>query len=400
MKRQLLCAAFFMIFAAAAQAAPVQRIHAIQRPLFSVPAIAQAGESFSIKLKVPAGAALKEAYLDGIEDSAVHIALALQPAASENGLSVFSAKVPKDTPESLYDLGVLFSNDTQDSQPHSVKVIKEFKKDFDFIHLTDIHFNLTDLPGKDLNRIRRRIIQDIAKYNVEFVLFGGDLSENPETYDWDFVYSYEEFLRWLRAPIFMVPGNHELYSDMVNGVETNGSDYWKATYGPTYFSFDYGSIHFLGINTYDWPPRNIDEAKSTNTDNAYIGREQWEWLKKDLAESSARGESCVAFTHIPIESMPGGKAADGDGIETPNTKQFTSLLSKSGCTHIFAGHLHFESVNKFGKLTEVLTRASGTAVGHKDSGWVFRIAHVRGGRVAGWENHEIKFADIDGPAKK
>ena len=60
--------------------------------------------------------------------------------------------------------------------------------------------------------------------------------------------------------------------------------------------------------------------------------------------------------------------------------------------------MHYDSVNKFGKLTEVLTRSAGAEAG-EHTGWVFRIVHVRDGKIVGMEFHVVTFDDIDKPKK-
>jgi len=206
--RVIIGTAIIALFASLAivHAAPVQRIHEIQSPLFSVPVIVKADDSFSVKLKLAEGEKPEAAYLNGVDDPTVRYELLLSPAKDEDGMTVVSAAVPASVPVALYDLSIRLGDEAWDFQPHSVKVIKEVKNEFDFIQLTDIHFNVQYIKKADMNRIRRKLLQDISKENVEFVIFTGDLGLNPETYDWDYVYGYEELLQWMRQPMYMIPG--------------------------------------------------------------------------------------------------------------------------------------------------------------------------------------------------
>jgi hypothetical protein len=386
-----------------ALAAPLAlRVREIRAPLLGTPAIVEAGKSFPLKIKLPPGRALANAYLMGIDSPSEFVKIDASPAAPEGDVAVFSATVPAGTPEKLYNLAIQFDNDWQwDYQQHAVKVISQYKTDFDFVHLTDIHFNLQDIKGKNLNRVRQRLLRDITKENPEFVIFSGDLGESPHTYNIDYVYGYEQFVQWLRVPIYMVPGNHELYRGDCEGEIVDGVDYWAATYGPAYFSFNYGAMHFVGLDDYEWPASYRNDPQPGGggpTDLASLGAAQWQWLQNDLAASASRGNSCVAFAHIPIETLMGGKPAgvppNQFTVEGPDAKQFTGLLNNSGCTHIFVGHLHFDSTNRFGKLMEVLTKAAGITIAHKESGWFYRIVHVRGGKITGWDYHKVTFDDL------
>ncbi|MFA6449642.1 MAG: metallophosphoesterase [bacterium] len=407
MKHTAAAALFAVLFAAAAMAAPVERIHEIQRPLISDPAIVKEGSAFQIKLKLDEGGKADAAFLDSLDDPTVQYELKLTPAPAENGLTVYNATAPAKTPPALYNLAVRLSEYSWDFQPHAVKVVKEFKNEFDFIQLTDIHFNHTFLKNVDMNRMRRMFLQKISKESAEFVVFSGDLGLDPETYDWDYVYGYEEFLQWMRLPMYMVPGNHEMYYTEMDGRKVDGLEYWKAIYGPTYNSFDYGKLHVVGINTFDWP-RQWRERRSKDAMffgtiiNAMISAEQWDWLKADLESAKARGQGIVAYSHIPIETLMGGKKvglASPYKVPGPTTKTFTELLNANNVPYIFIGHMHYNEEKKFGELNEVLTMSTGIG-GGSSSKWGYRIIHVKDGKVTGWKMRELTLADLNKPPAK
>jgi hypothetical protein len=387
----------------AAAAAPVQRIHQIQRPLFSAPAIVKAGGSFTIEVKPAEGESLLAAFLASLDNPAVQIGLKLSPKS--NG--AFDALVPANAAPALYNLSVRLSDYDWDSQPHAVKVIKDFKNEFDFIQFTDIHFNHQYIGGLDMNRIRRRILQDLSKEDAEFVVFSGDLGLDPETYDADYVYAYEELLYWLRQPTFMVPGNHELYYAKTDTGEIDGRKYWDANYGPTFNSFDYGKLHVIGINSFDWPARWRDRrSKETvffgTVINAMISPRQWDWVKKDLEDAKKRGLSGVAYTHIPVETLQGGKMVGTPPnrvkVPGPGTKEFAELLTGNGVEYLFVGHMHYNEEKTLFGLKEVLTKGAGIAGGHPYR-WAYRIIHVKDGKITGWKMHEIGLPDIGEPER-
>lgn len=390
-------------FGAVALGAPVQRIHEIQRPLFSVPAIVRAGESFTLEIRLPEGLTLVEAFLDGIDDPGTRIPLKTAQTGEENGITVYSATVPADAPEALYDLSARFDGYTWDRQPHSVKVVKEFKTEFDFVQLTDIHFNVQHIKGQDMRRIRQRLLLDINRQNPEFVAFSGDLGLDPETYDRDYAGGYEMLADWLRVPIFMVPGNHEqYYTKLEDGREIDGRDYWTANYGPTWHSFDYGGVHFVGLNNFDWPQRWRGRREKEpiffgTVINAVIGPEQWEWLKADLEAAHKLGRPTIAYAHIPIEMFMGGRKIGYPPkqvkVPGPNTDEFAKLLADNGCDYIFVGHMHYNQENKFGGLTEEITKAAGIG-GENSNTWAYRVIHVKDGKIAGMTMHEVGFKDL------
>jgi len=399
---------FVFVAAAGARTAPVQRIHEIQRPIFSVPAIVKAGGAFDMELKLdggktPAGATLKPSAPEpaGESPATAPITLAISTIA-DNPASVRAA-VPASAPEALYDLTVIFSDGAADSQPHAVKVVKEFKKDFDFVHITDIHFNIREIPGKDTNAIRLRLLQDISGLNPEFVLFTGDLGLSPVNYGRDYVFGYEKFLEILNAPFYTIPGNHDLDVDNTGPAAIDGIPYWTATYGPLYYSFDYGGFHFVGINTHDWP-ESFRQKPAAEADKlgvgtfASIGPEQWEWIKKDVREAARAGKSIMAFTHIPVEFLQGGleTGVAGEKLEGPSAGQFIQLLNKYKVSPVFVGHVHFNSERKLGaSAVEIVTEAAGLDhIKGDNPRWGCRIVHVRDGKIAGYDIHEAGGDDL------
>ncbi|MFA6450211.1 MAG: metallophosphoesterase [bacterium] len=401
--KTLLALIGFLFIAVTAQAAPVQRIREIMRPIFSVPAIVKAGDSFDIELKLngdkkPATASLAPS---GSAANALPISLTLSPVP-ENP-SAIRASVPASAPEALYNLTVSFSDGSSDSQPHAVKILKEFKKDFDFVHLTDIHFNIREVPGKDTNAIRIRLLQDIAKLNPEFVIFTGDLGLSPINYDRDYVFHYEKFLEYLSVPFYTNPGNHDLDTDVSVSPAIDGLPYWTATYGPTYYSFDYDGIHFISINTHDWPDsfryKPAAEADKIGVGTiALIGQEQWAWIKKDALAAAKAGKTSMAFTHIPVEFLQSNvKSGVGkEKAEGPSTSQFIQMMTKYKVSPVFVGHVHFNAERPLGASSlEIVTEAAGLDLKKdNDPHWGYRIVHVKDGKIAGYDIHEIGFEDL------
>jgi len=395
---------FFSMQASVVFSAPIQRIREIQRPLLSVPAIVKAGEAFEMELKL-GGKSVENVYLTGSADSTLSADLTISNPSDYKDIRMCRASVPGDTPEALYDLNVAFKDGSSDRQPHAVKVVAEFKKSYDFIHLTDIHFNVSRDRVPELGLIRTRLLEDIRARAPEFIIFSGDLMLFPETYDEDYSDSYEKFLEYLNAPVFMVPGNHEFYIDTRPDTPIDGAPYWEAAYGPAYHSFDYGGLHVVGINTFDWSDRwrdrfNPEVKGSGSTGMAFIGPRQWKWLRDDLVDAELAGKNIIAYTHVPIELLQGGRKigiTDPEKLKGPSFNQFVELLERFKVSYIFAGHLHVNSERRLGDVTEILTLGAGNGVNSKDMDkkWGYRIVHVTDSVITGTETHEIGFEDIE-----
>lgn len=168
------------------------------------------------------------------------------------------------------------------------------QESFSFLHASDTHLSRESLPQM------RRFRQIVAEQRPAFVLITGDLVRDAlRVGEEEAVGYYKLFLDEIKgfpAPVFCVPGNHEHF-----GIERHRSLvspehplYGKRMYrhflGPNYYSFDYGGIHFIGLDTASvddlWYYGKVDER-------------QIEWLKGDL-KRVAPTRPVVTFNHIPF----------------------------------------------------------------------------------------------------
>jgi Icc-related predicted phosphoesterase len=167
---------------------------------------------------------------------------------------------------------------------------------FRFLHASDTHLDAESLP-------RMRRLRDIAaESKVDFLLITGDLVRDalrvPEEVARERFELFRKEKEAFAVPVWVVPGNHEIFGieRHKSGVSQDHPLYGKAMYerylGPTYYSFNYGGVHFVGLDTADvddrWYYGHVDET-------------QLAWLEKDLSHVSA-STPVVTFNHIPLFS--------------------------------------------------------------------------------------------------
>jgi hypothetical protein len=167
---------------------------------------------------------------------------------------------------------------------------------FSFVHASDSH-----LAPENVDRFRRfrRMVDSLAP---EFALMGGDLVRDamsqPESKARSYFDLYVAESKAFHTPVLAVPGNHDHYGIIRTRSHADPSNplYDRGMYrhylGPDYYSFTYGGIHFIGLNTI------------SPDDSAYCGdvdSVQMEWLKRDLGHVPA-AMPIVTFNHIPMMS--------------------------------------------------------------------------------------------------
>jgi predicted MPP superfamily phosphohydrolase len=167
---------------------------------------------------------------------------------------------------------------------------------FTFVHASDTHISAESAPRM------RRLKALVDSLKPAFLLISGDLVRDalrtPEAEARGYYDLLERELAIFSVPVYTVPGNHEIF-----GIERHrslvspthslyGRRLYRSVRGPDYYSFQYGGVHFMGLNTVDyddlWYYGHVDSL-------------QLAWIKRDVARLPA-GMSLVTFNHIPFVS--------------------------------------------------------------------------------------------------
>jgi len=136
-----------------------------------------------------------------------------------------------------------------------------------------------------------------------------------------------------KIPVRVGIGNHEI---MVGKPDPYGA--YEKLFGPTYYSFDWGRVHFVILNGNKPMPRGRGNAR---VHGAVEGREL-AWLRADLA-AQPEGKPIVVGVHIPIVSTYAARRTDlddGPFWESPNDKLLIDLFSRHKVRLVLQGHMH------------------------------------------------------------
>jgi len=223
---------------------------------------------------------------------------------------------------------------------------------FSFVHASDTHISPSSI---DRMAKLQRIVDSV---NPDFVIITGDLVKDALRVSEKEATGYYELFEKERnkfsSRVWTVPGNHELF-----GIERHlslvsssnplyGRKMYRHYFGPDYYSFNYGGVHFVGLNSLDFE------------DLWYYGRidsTQIEWLKKDIATVSP-ATPVITFQHVPFYSgglslQPFEDSGPGRVIErekgilqyrhvVSNAQEVMTILNGHNYPVSLAGHYHFQ----------------------------------------------------------
>lgn len=221
---------------------------------------------------------------------------------------------------------------------------------FTFVHGSDTHVSAASVA-----RMRRfRSLSDSIA--PSFVIVTGDLVRDAlrvgEREATGYYELFDAEARLFKTPVWTVPGNHENFGieHDTSHVDPSHPLYGRGMYhhfrGPDYYSFTFGGVHFVGLNTVD-----IDDKWYYG----HVDSTQLAWLERDLARIPA-SMPVVTFDHIPFfsaaESINGYMAGPPaptvitvDGVTTfrhtvGNAKEVLARFRDHRLVLALGGHVH------------------------------------------------------------
>jgi predicted phosphodiesterase len=196
----------------------------------------------------------------------------------------------------------------------------------------DFHFSiLGDRTGSAAPEIYGRIWREIDMLGPAFVINVGDTiqggrDERAES-DWQQVLPALE--RYRRYPLFLVPGNHDIWSEHSRRL------FEKYAGRKVPYSFDYQNAHFVVLD---------------NSQTTTLGDDQHEFLERDLRAHRNRRPKFV-FLHKPYWLAP-LRLGSGEF-------RLHQLAREYGVDYVISGHTHnFARMTRDG-VTYIIVGSSG-----------------------------------------
>jgi 3',5'-cyclic-AMP phosphodiesterase len=202
---------------------------------------------------------------------------------------------------------------------------------FTFVQISDSHIGFKADANPDPNATLKDALDKAVMLKPTMMVHTGDITHlsKPEQFD-----TAHQIIKGAKLDTHFVPGEHDVIGD-------DGKMYFERFGGNGaapggWYSFDQGGVHFVALmNVIGFGPAT----------GATLGKEQIDWLEKDLEGKSA-STPIVVLAHIPLWSIYpqwGWITADADQVFTH--------LKRFGSVTVLNGHIHQVVQKVEGKVT-------------------------------------------------
>jgi 3',5'-cyclic AMP phosphodiesterase CpdA len=217
---------------------------------------------------------------------------------------------------------------------------------------------------------RERLEQVMAQVNassVDLVLIAGDLTENGEPEE---VSDFKEQIRGFKAPVWFVPGNHDVGNKRGQQGDNKLSAFRVARFemrcGPSFFAREHAGLRVIGLNSPIF--------------GSGFGRERamWRFLEKELGKTN--GLPTLVFMHYPPFLKKPDEASDYWNINPEPRRRLLALFEKGGVKTVLSGHLHRPLSNRNAGILFVTTGpvSFGLPKGKQPQGWTLVTLNSKG----------------------
>ena len=141
-----------------------------------------------------------------------------------------------------------------------------------------VFLSVNDSECKDASGFIGEVAAAAKQYQADFLVHCGDIGNQP---------GHKKTMTGAGIPVYYAIGNHDFKRN-----KNGGEAFFEQNFGPLYFSFDYGNVHFIVVSYFygvDFPP------------TADLEERQYQWFKEDLRLNPG---PVVVFRHHPIRVFP------------------------------------------------------------------------------------------------
>lgn len=194
----------------------------------------------------------------------------------------------------------------------------EVGSDFCFLHTSD-----TEIEGRRVIHWIDFLRDKVKEEKPAFFINTGDLAR----------YDVPRHLLVMNSDVLNCPVRYTIGNHDFHGKEY-GEQLYESIYGPTWYSFDCGDIHFIALS-----------IGAGDKPSGYRWEDQWIWMQRDLARMDKSKKVIVLdHTHCPDET----------GFH-PTIGEVSLDMKKEGVIAWVFGHYHSNFLNDYDGICNVCT---------------------------------------------
>ncbi len=183
---------------------------------------------------------------------------------------------------------------------------------------------------------RKDVVAPVLSEKYDVVVSLGDMVHD----NLDLFPGYIKTMALLKAPVYSVEGNHDVNYD---ADEPYSNDTFKSYFGPNYYSFDYGQVHFVCLDNVERTCKKGDTGSYWDCYRGYIGEKQLHWLQNDL-KHVPQNKLVVICQHIALER----NEYTDERNKLNNRKELFDVLQSREKLLVLSGHKHTLQRDFFG----------------------------------------------------
>jgi hypothetical protein len=172
---------------------------------------------------------------------------------------------------------------------------------------------------EEVNFLAHDVLEEMAGTTAAFAITLGDNVHN----DLGLYPALTQATGTVGIPFYYTHGNHDRNYDGLDNYQH--FETWRTVFGPRYYSFDYGPVHFVILSNILFPERGADYKVG-------LGPQQLHWIEEDLSRVPL-DRMVVLSMHSPLLSAE----------RVPEFGRLYELLDDRPHTLSFSGHHHILS---------------------------------------------------------
>jgi len=182
---------------------------------------------------------------------------------------------------------------------------------------------------KEIDWIAHDVVEPLIGSQAAFgVTLGDILFDDLNLFD-----SFNRTLGRIGIPWYNVIGNHDI--NFASETDELSDETYERVYGPAYFSFNYGGVHFMVVDDVHWMTDGKRKFYRSGLSDA-----QLDFIENDL-KLIPQNQLVVAMMHIPlVKSTP--------WLEPKRDRLFRILETREHCISL-SGHTHHHEHVMLGK---------------------------------------------------